>query len=117
MLIDDDESVRTMLRHVLARGGYEVDTAIDGVDGLNRWRDDSFDLVVTDLFMPEDGLHMMRQMLQDDPDVRIIAMSGGGQLGLTQLLVAAGHLGARRTLKKPFPPNELLDAVAEVLGS
>jgi DNA-binding response OmpR family regulator len=79
-------------------------------------RDDPADLIITDLFMPDtDGLEIIYQFRHEFPDVKIIAVSGGGSRGLVELLAVAKKMGAQRALMKPFAWEELLAAVQELL--
>ena len=78
LLVDDEENVRVSLRGVLEHAGYDVLEAEDGVQALRSFRAESPDLVLTDIVMPEmDGLEAIMTMWREDPDVRVIAMSGG----------------------------------------
>jgi YesN/AraC family two-component response regulator len=74
------------------------------------------DLVITDVLMPEkDGLEVIMEIRAKLPQVKIIAISGGGRISHTDYLVAARRLGAHRTLSKPFIRQELLDTLHELL--
>ncbi|NYZ10970.1 response regulator [Azospirillum sp. RWY-5-1] len=117
LVIDDDEMVRTMLLRTLARGGYEAIGACDGVDGLARFRQAPCDLVITDIFMPnKEGLATIMELRRCFPDIRIVAISGGGARASLDVLPVAEALGACRTIRKPFTPQEVLAVVREVLG-
>ena len=115
LVIDDDASLRSAIRTVLAAAGYEVIEAGDGGSALRTYRTHGADLLLVDLFIPEpDGLEVIREVRAEAPGARIIAMSGGGSLKL-DLLAAAQAFGAARALWKPFVPGVLLDAVRDVL--
>ena len=78
LVIEDDVQVRTMLRIMLEEAGYEVQEASDGKEGLSLFRQKHFDLIITDIIMPEkDGMETIIEMRHDYPDVKIIAISGG----------------------------------------
>src|SRR2546422_179515 len=80
LVMDDDELLRGALRVVLEAAGYEVIEAADGNAGLRLEREQSADLVLVDIFMPErDGLEVIRALRTEIPQPKIIAMSGGGQ--------------------------------------
>jgi DNA-binding response OmpR family regulator len=118
LLIDDDDAFRGMLRKALEQAGYVVDDARDGREGLRRYRVAPAELVITDLLMPEqNGLATIQALRQEDPTVKIIAISGGGRTGTMDFLPLARSFGALRTLWKPFPLAELLEAMREVLQS
>lgn len=118
LVIDDEEMVRKTVRAVLDVAGYDVIEAADGAAGLRLLREQGADLVLVDIFMPKlDGLEVIRSVRADLPETKIIAMSGGGQHGNTDMLTAAATFGASRTLRKPFQPRELLAAVGDLLGA
>jgi len=117
LVIDDEEPVRTVLRQMLEKEGYEVEEAPDGAVGLSLLQDHPIDLVITDLFMPEkEGIETMREVQRSFPQVKIIAMSGGGRMGKLDFLPMAESFGAQRTLAKPFERKELLETVRAVLA-
>ena len=117
LVIDDEEPVRTVLRQMLEKEGYKVEEAPDGAVGLSLLQDHPIDLVITDLFMPEkEGIETMREVQKSFPQVKIIAMSGGGRMGKLDFLPMAESFGAQRTLAKPFERKELLETVRAVLA-
>ncbi len=114
--MEDDAQVRTMLRQMLEVAGYRVREALDGKRAIRSWQEDRPDLVITDVLMPEmDGFEVITAIRKQDPTAKIIAITGGGAAKLTNLLPAARHLGAARTLQKPFERQDLLNQVREVL--
>ncbi|WP_163338616.1 response regulator [Desulfopila sp. IMCC35008] len=118
LVIDDDEAIREMLRRLLERNGYRVTTAEDGREGLLTFQQESFDVVITDVLMPEmDGIEIIMQLLNQDSNVRIIAISGGGRIPSNEYLHLAGELGALRQFVKPVNKDVLLGAVRELCGS
>jgi CheY-like chemotaxis protein len=117
LVMDDDELLRGALRVVLEGVGYEVLEGADGEAGLRLQRERPADLVLVDIFMPErDGLEVIKALRVESPRAKIIAMSGGGKTGQIEVLRAAAAFGAARTLLKPFPPQQLITAIREVLG-
>ena len=116
LIIDDDNQFRTMLRKMVERNGYEVIEASDGKEGIKLYRKNPTDLIITDLIMPEkDGIETIQELRKDFPDVKIIAISGGGRLGPHDYLHLAKMLGAQRTLTKPIELPELLRNIKELL--
>ena len=116
LVIDDSMLTRHMLRQVLERAGYEVLEASDGRVGIQIHRTTPADIVITDILMPEqEGLETIRELQRDCPEVKIIAISGGGQIGDYNFLTIAQRLGARRAFQKPFVLQDMLNAVHEVL--
>jgi YesN/AraC family two-component response regulator len=102
---------------MLTKAGYDVLDAANGKVGLAMFRENEVDLVITDLIMPEkEGIEMIMELKSDFPDVKIIAMSGGAQMGPDGYLQLADALGAQRTLKKPISREDLLGAIEEILA-
>jgi len=117
LIIDDDAQTRRTIRRVLEGARHEVVEARNGEVGISLYREEPADLVITDMIMPEvDGLATITILRQDYPDVKIIAISGGGSIGSDAYLYAAENLGVLRTLPKPFGKSELLGAVQELLA-
>ena len=117
LVIDDESQIRTLLKKVLEREGYTVSEAADGVEGCAEYKRRTPNLVITDLTMPEkNGLETIKELVADNPNIRIIAISGGGQRFPEYFLDKAAKEGARILLKKPFSNQELLTAVAKALA-
>jgi DNA-binding response OmpR family regulator len=118
LLIEDDNDLRSMLAEVLRRGGYEVREARNGGEAVGLFRQCPADLVVTDLLMPEkDGLETLMELRMEQPVLRILAMSGGGEFPAQLYLRMAGRLGAALVLAKPFGTTEFLAAVQTLTQS
>ena len=116
LVIDDEPLVRDMVRQILERAGYEVLDAPDGKVGMQRVREQVFDLVITDILMPEqEGIETIRMLHREFPQIRILAISGGGRRGKLDVLPVAEVFGAHRSLAKPFERKELLDVVSSLL--
>ena len=116
LIIEDEPQMRGMIEQVLIRAGHEVLTASDGKAGLDLFRDQMPDLVITDILMPEvDGLEIIRSLRREFPDLKIIAMSGGGETGRLQYLPEAREFGADIALSKPFDPAVLTAEVERLL--
>jgi CheY-like chemotaxis protein len=116
LLVDDDDQLRTVLALVLERAGHTVTAVPDGSRGVAAYRAAPADLVVTDLVMPEkEGIETIMELKAEFPDVRVIAISGGGRRVGTDYLQLAARLGAKRVLSKPFTNQEILAAIDDVL--
>ena len=116
LLVDDDDAFRGMVDTMLNRLGHDVIVARNGDEALVLFHGSVFDLVITDLIMPErEGLDTIRQ-LRRDGDVKIVAMSGGGRNSPGAYLNIAKHIGASAVLSKPFSLQELKAAVEIALG-
>jgi CheY-like chemotaxis protein len=118
LIIDDDSAVSRTLSLILTRAGNQVTTATSGRKGLEMLSNDGYDLVLTDIIMPElDGIEAIRRIRTDHPDLRIIAMSGGGQIDKADFLHMAEALGADRVLEKPVRSERLIELVGSVMAN
>ncbi len=116
LLIDDDDSLRTMLRLTLSHFGHTVIEARNGKEGLDLFPNAGADLVITDIVMPEkEGIEVLMVLLKVKPTVKIIAMSGGGRGSAADYLRIASQLGAAKVLTKPFLNETLMAAINELL--
>lgn len=119
LLIDDDRRLREMLCRMLAGEGHAIIEADNGSSGLVRLREQPADLVITDILMPEqEGLETIIVIRRDFPNVKIIAISGGGSQShmINNYLSYAKTFGANYALAKPFTLWELLEAVRRTLS-
>ena len=115
--IDDDNSIRKLLCLVLKDAGYEVSEASNGRIALEMQRESPAELIITDIFMPEkEGTEFIMDMSVEFPKVKVIAMSGGGNIEAVDFLNLAENLGALKTFLKPFKQVDLLAAVEELLA-
>ena len=115
LVIDDEPDMRMLLEQILKSAGHEVILAADGREGVMRHRTCPADLVITDLYMPnQDGMKTIREFRIDFPEVAIIAMSGGANAGT--ILFLAQHFASVEILQKPFAADELLATVAKALA-
>lgn len=119
LLIEDDESIRPLLEATLARENHAVTTAVNGRDGVAKFKPGEFDLIVTDLVMPEkEGIEVLQEVRSRDKAVKALAMSGGGKFGGSETyLRLASLLGAGKVLAKPFTPAQFIAAVNEALAA
>jgi DNA-binding response OmpR family regulator len=123
LVIEDDESFRTVLVKHLEREGYFVSQADNGREGLYLLRRNPADLVITDIFMPEaDGLEVIMEVRKKQKRgcsrIPVIAVSGGMVTSPAKkvcFLKQAGQFGADRIFPKPFDFRELLNTVQELL--
>jgi len=118
LVIEDDNSFRSVLVQMLTRAGYDVRQAGDGNQAVEVCTDFNPDLVLTDIIMPDkEGLETIQDLLALNPNLKIIAMSGGGKFGPDSYLPLAQKLGAKASLQKPFMREELISTIEEVLNS
>jgi len=119
LVVDDEDIVRALIRRILSMDGHEVLEAANGKLAMRLFRESSPDVVITDIIMPEkEGLETIMEMRQEDPDVKIIAISGGSYLlGPGQNIVeTAARMGAARVFTKPFDLKALSAAVRDLLA-
>lgn len=115
LIIEDDELVMNMLKQTFERAGYDVGTASNGRIGLQLYQCKPYDVVITDLIMPDmEGIETISKLRKGNPDVQVIAISGGGRISPEDYLYLAKKLGAVKTFSKPVDRNELLEAVKEL---
>jgi DNA-binding response OmpR family regulator len=116
LVVDDEGPIGTLVQIALRQAGYEVEVVEDGFTASRKLRDGMFDLMITDLLMPDrDGLELIREARREYPEMRIIAMSGGGKVGREHYLKIAKRMGADAVLTKPFLPRDLCNTVGDVL--
>ncbi len=122
LIIEDEAAIRRVLGRVLERVGFTVRTAENGDDALQQLRVAEADIVITDIIMPRmHGVDAIKKILKEFARVRIIAISGGGNFGVTDYkpdaittsayLAAARKAGAHALLTKPFQTADVLHAI------
>ena len=127
LVIDDEPDVRDAVKRVLDRAGYSVRTVDNATDALAELKRVATDVVITDIIMPKiNGVQAIESIRKAFPSVRIIAISGGGNFGIstyhptaittTAYLASAEVAGAHLALTKPFESGDLVQAVEKVLG-
>jgi DNA-binding response OmpR family regulator len=115
LVIDDDPAIRVTIEQILHSAGHAVISAADGREGVEIFRANPADVVITDLYMPnQEGLETIRELRTRFPKVVILAMSGRPTAGT--MLSIAQKLGAVGVLHKPFVPQELLAVVTKALS-
>ncbi|MBS4047814.1 MAG: response regulator [Ferrovibrio sp.] len=118
LVIDDNPEFREILRRHLEANGHSVTLATNGEQGLELLGQGNFDIVLTDILMPQrDGVEVLREAKRRWPDLPVIAISGGGWIGANELLGMAERLGADKVLQKPVRREDLIQAVDEALSA
>jgi len=116
LVVDDDPAMVESLAMLLEGYGFCVLTAPDGVRALEVFREQSPSVVVTDIMMPElDGIGVILRMRRERPDVKIIALSGGGRVIKSDYLTAAEELGADAALAKGQGNHVLIETLSKLL--
>ncbi|MGB5719086.1 MAG: response regulator [Woeseiaceae bacterium] len=122
LLIDDETHVRDSIARVLSREGYDVETAANAEAGLTMLADAKYDVLISDIIMPGiDGVEAIRRARDAQPDIKIVAISGGGNFGhkayepnaitTTAYLQSAAEAGADWVITKPFERRTLVESV------
>ncbi|AKC83607.1 hypothetical protein IMCC26134_13970 [Verrucomicrobia bacterium IMCC26134] len=120
LLADDEEVLRSLLTTMLETDGHVVKAVANGSEVLKAVAKEviPFDLLITDLIMPDkEGIETIMELKKEHSSLKIIAMSGGGRRGADGYLKLALKLGAAAALQKPFDRQELLDTVRNVVNS
>ena len=117
LVVDDHKELRAVVRRVLTEAGHEVAEAEDGDAALAAFRAHLPALVITDIVMPEKtGIEIIATMKREHPEVKVLAISGGGRAHVMDFLAIARKAGADAAMEKPFRKSDLLARVAELLG-
>ena len=116
LIIDDESEVRYAIRAVLEDIGHTVREAGTGTEGLERFQEGKYDLVICDIIMPDkEGIETIVEIRQIEPDQRIVAISGGGRIKKEDYLAVAAAVGATHTISKPFDAETLTEMVTRIL--
>jgi CheY-like chemotaxis protein len=119
LLADDEKDIRFLVSGWLERAGHNVTCAVNGTEARVLAQIKAFDLVVTDVLMPEmDGVELIRELKKIRPAARVLAMSGGGRImESADCLRLAQGLGAHAAVMKPFSREQFLAAVTQAMGT
>ena len=113
LIIDDEKAIRKTLTEILSFEGYKIDEASDGEEGLKRFRDKSYDVVLCDIKMPKlDGIEFLQKAGEINPDIPIIMISGHGNI---ETAVEAVKKGAYDYISKPPDLNRLLITIRNAM--
>lgn len=116
LVMDDDDIFRSLVRNCLELVDHEVMEAANGLEGLKLCKDHTFDLVISDLIMPDkEGLETITEIKKKYPNTPIIAVSAGIGQDASNYLNIAKKLGAQLTLQKPVETQDLLEATEKLL--
>ena len=116
LIIDDDAQFNLMLKSALEIKGYEVETATNGKEGKTLYQNKKFDVIITDIIMPDvDGYEVILDLRRMGMSDRTIAVSGGGRTAADDYLVTAQHFDVAATFNKPIDLQALRDKVDEII--
>ncbi|MBW2000158.1 MAG: response regulator [Deltaproteobacteria bacterium] len=111
LLVDDELEFTQVLSKRMRSRGVDVDTAASGREALEKVRGKSYDAIILDLSMPEmDGIETLRHLIEDNPDLQVILLTGYGTL---QEGIEAIKLGAMDFLEKPAKIQKLIETIEE----
>lgn len=115
LVAEDEDAVREFIERALTHRGHEVTAAIDGIGALEALAREAFDLLLTDIVMPElDGIALALKVAKDYPDIPILLISGyAAERQRAHNLDVLIH----RVISKPFTLEEICTAVEDVLGA
>ena len=114
LVVDDDEGIRKLYKHVLSREGYEVHTALNGLEAIEKASAILPHMIILDLIMPEqEGIETLLQLHSKHPGIPVVAISGA--IGANEYLHVSSLLGARVALQKPIRPETLVTTVRNIL--
>jgi DNA-binding NtrC family response regulator len=119
LVADDEDSIRSLLEHLLIASGHSVVVVANAREACDAMAKRAFDLVITDVLMPDgDGLDLITELRKQQPNARILAMSGGGRYleGSDYLKLAKG-LGAHTAMMKPFTWEQVQNAINIALSA
>ncbi|MCG8544944.1 MAG: response regulator [Alphaproteobacteria bacterium] len=115
LIIEDMKGVRDALEIILSMAGHQVVSATNGSEGMEKIDGGTYDLVITDILMPEvDGTEVIMHAKEKSPSTPVVAISAGGNsVSVEQALMFANHK-ADAVMEKPFSKDELLAKVNEL---
>ncbi|SDP03351.1 response regulator [Desulforhopalus singaporensis] len=114
LIIDDDHRTRDLFKIWLEKENFEVLEAANGLEGMKAQQKHRADMLICDLIMPvQEGIETISLFRENYPQVGIIAISGGGQIGSESYLQMAEILGAWRVFAKPLDMTQIVQAVHE----
>jgi len=114
LVIDDEQIVLDSVSTLLRDEGFEVDVSLDGRQGLDWAIERKYDVVLTDIRMPDiGGMKVLRDVKRINPTLPVIMITGYASI---ESAVQAMKLGAAEYIEKPFEPEQLLEAVSRALG-
>ena len=116
LVVDDDEMMRAFVKELLLIHNFTVTEAANGKLGLKEFRENTPDLVITDIIMPEmEGISFIRELRSHNKNIPIIAMTGNVHGRMEEFLDISSQLGADALLRKPIKSKEFLDSINKLL--
>jgi DNA-binding NtrC family response regulator len=113
LIVDDEKAIRKTLTEILTFEGYKLDEAVDGEEGLKKFKEKTYDVVLCDIKMPKiDGIDFLQRAVEINPDVPIIMISGHGNI---ETAVEAVKKGAYDFIQKPPDLNRMLITIRNAM--
>lgn len=118
LLVEDSPEVSLSVREILSGAGHDVADAANGKEALEKIASDAYDLIVSDIWMPEmDGISLLKEIRSAGNEIPVVVISGGApNAPLTYTAPLASTFGANAVIYKPFEKEELLKAIDAVLA-
>ena len=118
LIAEDEENIRVLLQNWLQPAGHELREAVDGESALQQIKQHPFDLVITDVLMPNgDGVELIAGLKKTRPGTRVLAISGGGRyMASSDCLEIAQVFGANAAVLKPFTRDQLMAGIELALA-
>ena len=112
LVVDDDDMLRSYVKELLKLNNFIVSEAADGKAGLKEFKENTPDLVITDIIMPEmEGISFIRKLREFSEETPIIAMTGNVHGHMDEYLKISSQIGANEILRKPVKSEEFLEAI------
>ena len=112
LVVDDDDMLRSYVKELLKLNNFVVSEAADGKAGLKEFKENTPDLVITDIIMPEmEGISFIRKLREFSEETPIIAMTGNVHGHMDEYLKISSQIGANEILRKPVKSEEFLEAI------
>ena len=116
LVVDDDDMMRAFIKELLIINDFKITEAANGKLGLKEFRENTPDLVITDIIMPEmEGISFIRELRSYNKDIPIIAMTGDVHGRMEEFLDISSQLGADEILRKPIKSKEFLEAINKLI--
>ncbi|MCB9964843.1 MAG: response regulator [Rhodospirillales bacterium] len=117
LLVEDHEDVREALCEILQQAGHAVTEAHDGVQAETFLGKNRYDLMITDIMMPnKTGFDLIDDVKKSHQNMKIIAISGGGNYLTSSMTTKLANLRADKALSKPFMPNQIIQAIDDIMS-
>ena len=119
LVVDDEQPVCDMIKDMLEPAGYTITATQSANEAISLFNECPLDMIITDMVMPEKtGIDLIMKIREKSPDVKILAISGGGGInGRFDYLAVAELVGAESILKKPFTMGQLRERVKTMMQS